>query len=73
MNDDTLSRLVDAYNLIGPNARAALVEIAERMARGRQIYNEDFDNDRNWRAEAKEELLDGCVYLAIEAVKGAGK
>ncbi len=73
VEQEPLARLMVAYSQIGPNARAALVEIAERMARGRQIYNEDFDNARNWRAEAKEELLDGCVYLAVEIVKGREK
>jgi hypothetical protein len=24
---------------------------------------------RDWRAEAAEELLDGCVYLACEAMR----
>lgn len=66
--EDT-GRLNTAWHKIGPNARKALVLIAERMAKGAALYGEDFTTPRDWRKEASEELLDGVVYLAIEAVK----
>lgn len=72
-NIDYFMRLGVAAGNIGPNARAALLLIAERMAAGAKLYGEDFTTARNWRAEAAEELLDGVVYLAIEATKGGAK
>jgi hypothetical protein len=62
-------RLLAAYLEIGPNARRALVLIAERMAIGRKRYGEDFDRERDWTKEAQEEFLDGAIYLAIGASK----
>lgn len=62
-------RVLAAMAQIGPNARHALVLIAERMAVGRKRYGEDFDRERDWTKEAQEEFLDGAIYLAIGASK----
>lgn len=62
-------RVLAAMSQIGPNARRALVLIAERMAVGRKRYGEDFDRERDWTKEAQEEFLDGAIYLAIGASK----
>lgn len=66
--EDT-TRLNYAWHKIGPNARAALVLIAERMAMGAVRYGEDFTTPRDWQKEAGEEFLDGAIYLAIKASK----
>lgn len=67
--NEGLAKLLASWGEIGPNARKALVLIAERMAIGRKRYGEDFDRERDWTKEAQEEFLDGAIYLAIRAGK----
>lgn len=56
---------------LGPDEIRVLERIAERLAMGRKQYGElAVENDpRDWKREASEELLDGCVYLAIASLR----
>lgn len=56
-------RLFAAWEKIGPNAKAILCVVAERLALGAERYpGEDFTSGRDWRQEAHEEHLDGLIY-----------
>lgn len=60
-----------ATQRLGPGELAVLVTIAQRLEMGREQYG-DLDpvrDPRNWRREAAEELLDGCVYSACEVLR----
>jgi hypothetical protein len=48
-----------------------LVLVGRRLLIGQRSYGRlDVQGDaRDWRAEAAEELLDRCVYLACEAMR----
>lgn len=56
---------------LGPDERRVLEVIAARLSMGARQYGPlDVPGDeREWRREAVEELLDGCVYLACEAMR----
>jgi hypothetical protein len=56
---------------LGADERRVLEVIAARLRMGARTYGAlDVANDaRDWRREASEELLDGCVYLACEAMR----
>lgn len=60
---------------LGPDERRVLETIAARLRMGAKQYGLlDVDGDRrDWRHEAAEELLDGCVYLACEAMRRNGR
>lgn len=63
------NRLLEIWTEIGPNARAALMMIGERLRVGRKVYDDDFTDDRDWDQMALEEDLDGCVYRAVKKVR----
>ena len=56
---------------LGDDKVRVLVLLGRRPLMGRRSYGRlDANRDaRDWRAEAAEELLDGCVYLACEAMR----
>jgi hypothetical protein len=66
--------LFDVVRRLGEDEVRVLVAIARRLAMGRGQYGAlDVQGDRrDWRAEAAEELLDGCVYLACETMRQRG-
>lgn len=47
--------------------------VAERLGMGARQYGAlDIAGDsRNWRREAAEELLDGCIYLAAQSLRAS--
>lgn len=57
---------------LGTDERRVVVRVAERLAAGRTVYGAlDLATDeRDFRAEAAEELLDACVYLAADSLRG---
>ncbi len=52
---------------LGDDEVRVLVLIGRRLLMGRRSYGPL--DARDWRAEAAEELLDGCVYLAAETLR----
>jgi len=66
-----VSRLHDLIEMLEPDAREALQTIAERMVAGRRQYGrlEIATDDRDFRQEFAEEMLDGAVYAAIETIR----
>jgi hypothetical protein len=56
---------------LGDDEVRVLVLVGRRLLMGQRIYGRlDANRDaRDWRAEAAEELLDGCVYLAAEVLR----
>jgi hypothetical protein len=56
---------------LGDDEVRVLVLVGRRLAMGQRSYGRlDAQGDpRDWRAEAAEELLDGCVYLAAEVLR----
>lgn len=73
MSADLLAELADVAAELGPDEQRVLLAIARRLAMGLKAYGPlDVHGDaRDWRAEAAEELLDGCVYLACESMRRA--
>ena len=63
-------RLIARYDELGPKGRRVLVDIAERLVAGKRAYGDDFERKRNWQDEAREELLDACVYLTVKMTEG---
>jgi len=57
---------------LGDDELRVVVLVAKRLAIGRTCYGPlDIKGDtRDWRHEASEELLDGCVYLAADVLRG---
>lgn len=57
------------------DALRVLGRIADRLRMGARLYGPlDIAHDkRDWAKEAGDELLDGCVYLAVERLKGEGR
>jgi hypothetical protein len=53
---------------LGPNARLVLLDIAQRLERGAKQYG-DFDMQRDWSHEAREEDLDGIVYRTVRSIR----
>ncbi len=60
-----------AFPDLGDDERRVLETIAARLRMGARQYGPlDIGGDaRDWQREAAEELLDGCVYLACEAMR----
>lgn len=58
--------LVRIYMLLGPRARSVLTRIARRLELGKQRYNADLDDSRDWLREAGDEALDLIVYAFRE-------
>lgn len=59
-----VGRLLEYYELMKPNERKALVEIARRMFWGQTQYGPLRHGKKNWQQEALEEAMDMSVYLA---------
>ncbi len=68
---DQAGELAEVAAGLGDDERRVLLAIARRLAIGRKAYGPlDVQGDRrDWRSEGAEELLDGCVYLACEAMR----
>ena len=66
--------LFDVVRQLGEDEVRVLTAIARRLAMGRRQYGPlDVQGDRrDWKREAAEELLDGCVYLAAETMRQRG-
>jgi hypothetical protein len=66
----TLADLTARAANLEPDALRVLCRIAERLAMGRHQYGplQLATDRRDWREEAAQELLDGCVYLAALAL-----
>ncbi len=66
--------LGDACEQLGPDELRVLRLIAARLEVGRRQYGQlDTTTDRrNWMAESRDEMFDGCVYLALATMKRAG-
>jgi hypothetical protein len=63
--------LLDLLAELGPGERAVIHAIARRLALGKTQYGRlDVQGDpRDWKREASQELLDGCVYLACASLR----
>jgi|HubBroStandDraft_2_1064218.scaffolds.fasta_scaffold47142_4 hypothetical protein len=75
MSREALDRELDAACAeLGDDEVRVVVLVAKRLAVGRKCYGPlDIKGDpRDWRHEASEELLDGCVYLAAETLRSEG-
>lgn len=64
-------RLSTLIGQLADDEVAVLCQIAERLAMGRTLYGKlDIATDkRDWQKEAREEVFDLAVYLAIALVK----
>ncbi len=60
---------------LGEGELLVLEAIAARLRMGRQQYGplRPVPDSRDWKREATEELLDGCVYLACETLRQRSK
>jgi hypothetical protein len=69
--DVAAAELLDVVAALGTDERRVLLVLARRLLAGQGAYGRlDVAKDRrDWRAEAAEELLDGCVYLACETMR----
>jgi hypothetical protein len=56
---------------LGDDEVRLLVLVGRRLLMGQRSYGrlDVTDDPRDWAREAAEELLDGCVYLACEAMR----
>lgn len=50
---------------LGPLEREVVDEIAQRVKDGQDKYGKLTIGKKNWTKEAKEEVLDLCVYMAM--------
>jgi hypothetical protein len=66
---------VGACRGLGEGELHVLEAIAKRLRMGRQQYGalKPALDPRDWKREATEELLDGCVYLACETLRERSK
>ena len=66
-----LERLNEIAEGLGPDELAVLIQIAERIAMGRDQYGElDIDKDRrDFSDEAAEEAQDALVYIAAGKIR----
>jgi hypothetical protein len=69
--DVAARELLDVVAELGTDERRVLLALARRLLAGHGTYGRlDVATDRrDWRSEAAEELLDGCVYLACETMR----
>jgi hypothetical protein len=69
------TRLLGVVRQLGPDERLVVLEVAERLVAGRKVYGPlDIAADpRDMRREAAEELLDSCVYAAVDALRQRGR
>ncbi len=58
---------------MAPAAPALVQLVGARLEVGRREYGplQVADDPRDWRAEALEELVDACAYLAVARIPGA--
>ena len=70
VGDGPLGRL---WEQLGPDEKRVVVAVAERLVLGREQYGAlDLATDeRDMRAEAAEEFLDGAIYLAMRSLQPA--
>ncbi len=73
--DAALIALVGECRSLGEGELQVLHAIAKRLRMGRQQYGalRPVPDSRDWKREATEELLDGCVYLACETLRQRSK
>ena len=73
--DAALIALVSECRSLGEGELHVLEAIAKRLRMGRQQYGalRPAADSRDWKHEATEELLDGCVYLACETLRQRSK
>ena len=73
--DAALIALVGECRGLGEGELHVLHAIAKRLRMGRQQYGalRPVPDSRDWKREATEELLDGCVYLACETLRQRSK
>lgn len=71
MKRQLVSELIEVADGLDEDEVNVLLTIAHRLAMGQQRYGPlvILRDRRDWAKEASEELLDGCVYLAIKALK----
>ena len=66
----------DALGVLHERGELLVLEaIAKRLRMGRDQYGvlKPIPDARDWKREASEELLDGCVYLACETLRQRSK
>ena len=73
--DTALIALIGECRGLGDGELHVLEAIAKRLRMGRQQYGalRPIPDSRDWKREASEELLDGCVYLACETLRQRSK
>ena len=73
--DRALIALVGECRGLGEGEVRVLEAIAKRLRMGRDQYGalRPAADSRDWKREATEELLDGCVYLACETLRQRSK
>lgn len=73
--DAALIALVGECRGLGEGELNVLQAIAKRLRMGREQYGalRPVPDSRDWKREATEELLDGCVYLACETLRQRSK
>lgn len=73
--DAALIALVGQCRGLGEGELRVLEAIAKRLRMGRDQYGplRPVPDARDWKREASEELLDGCVYLACETLRQRSK
>ena len=65
------SRLVQAWDELGPDERRVVALVAERLAAGRADYGRlnVAADPRSFAGEAAEELIDAVAYIAMSALR----
>ncbi len=73
--DTALIALIGQCRGLGEGELQVLGAIAKRLRMGREQYGalRPVPDPRDWKREASEELLDGCVYLACETLRQRSK
>lgn len=73
--DTALISLIGQCRGLGEGELHVLEAIAKRLRMGREQYGalRPVADSRDWKREATEELLDGCVYLACETLRQRSK
>lgn len=71
--DSDAAALAAYFEMMGPMERRVLLQLALRLLNGQTAYGKLKPGKKDWRKEAKEEALDGMVYLACSLVEEEDK
>lgn len=67
--DSDAAALAAYFGMMGPMEQRVLLQLAVRLLNGQAVYGKLEPGKKDWRKEAKEEAMDGMVYLACALVE----